>query len=306
MTYSCCDFTDDVLNALEINVPVAFCDSPSDQADLAIAEIERLQAGQRGLAFDNEETAIILAGLRTIQRVGVAAPEEDIATDGGAFDVMTDDDIDSLCERLNAAGSLTSAAYPISALATDWTTAAESHRDAMRAAGTTTDGSLDEQKARAAAAVAAALGKYAELIGTPPPAALTDWHAIATGLAGALAGAVDQIGQMKGMFDDKDGAIQTALDDADEALARYSTPPAMPAQALPVIVAMEGGLCQIVVSHDPAMIGKPYVVVDYDTEGSDDVSQVLQDNGKHADAVIGAGIIERATITLPNATPATV
>lgn len=43
MSYSCTDFTDDILNALEINVPDESEDSPSDQADLALAEIERMQ-----------------------------------------------------------------------------------------------------------------------------------------------------------------------------------------------------------------------------------------------------------------------
>jgi len=43
MTYSCTDFTDDILDALKIDVPDEDNDSPSAQADLALAEIKRLQ-----------------------------------------------------------------------------------------------------------------------------------------------------------------------------------------------------------------------------------------------------------------------
>lgn len=49
-----------------------------------------------------------------------------------------------------------------------------------------------------------------------------DWKAIATNLAGALDACVTQIEQMKGMFDDSDGAIQRALDDAETAGTEYS------------------------------------------------------------------------------------
>ena len=44
MTYSCTDFTDSILDALDIVVPDEAQDHPDMQADLAIAEIERLQA----------------------------------------------------------------------------------------------------------------------------------------------------------------------------------------------------------------------------------------------------------------------
>lgn len=43
MTYSCSDFTDTILDALGIQVPEEDSDSPSAQADLALAEIARLQ-----------------------------------------------------------------------------------------------------------------------------------------------------------------------------------------------------------------------------------------------------------------------
>lgn len=43
MTYSCTDFADSILDALHITVPDEDSDNPSAQADLALAEIERLQ-----------------------------------------------------------------------------------------------------------------------------------------------------------------------------------------------------------------------------------------------------------------------
>jgi hypothetical protein len=160
MSYSCTDFTDDILNALKIEVPDEAEDSPSDQADLALAEIERLQKAERpGLHFDNQETGIILAGLRMIQRMGVHSDEEDIASGGGEFEPFGDDDIDALCERLNT---------PVS---------------------TSTN---------------------------------IDWRSIARDLAAALQSATGQIEQMRGMFDDADGAIAQALKDADEASEAYT------------------------------------------------------------------------------------
>lgn len=44
MSYSCSDFTDSILDALAIELDPADYDSPSAQADLALAEITRLQA----------------------------------------------------------------------------------------------------------------------------------------------------------------------------------------------------------------------------------------------------------------------
>ena len=43
MTYSCSDFTDSILDALGIVVPESALDSPSDQADLALACITVMQ-----------------------------------------------------------------------------------------------------------------------------------------------------------------------------------------------------------------------------------------------------------------------
>lgn len=43
MAYSCSDFTDAVLDALQIKVPEADADNPAAQADLALAAIAELQ-----------------------------------------------------------------------------------------------------------------------------------------------------------------------------------------------------------------------------------------------------------------------
>lgn len=51
--------------------------------------------------LDNVELATVLAGLRIIQRSGVPDDIEDVATCGGEFGVLGDDEIDALRERLN-------------------------------------------------------------------------------------------------------------------------------------------------------------------------------------------------------------
>lgn len=43
MTYSCTDFTDSILDALEIVVPEHSQDRPEDQAELAMVEIKRMK-----------------------------------------------------------------------------------------------------------------------------------------------------------------------------------------------------------------------------------------------------------------------
>lgn len=74
MTYSCVDFTDDILNALKLNIPKEHWDNPSEQADLALEAIDAMQcelAGRRaGWTFDkldNEyrlyESDILLKGV---------------------------------------------------------------------------------------------------------------------------------------------------------------------------------------------------------------------------------------------------
>ena len=47
------------------------------------------------------DIAIVLAGLRTLQKNGVPAEIHDILTNDGEFAEPTDDEIDELCERIN-------------------------------------------------------------------------------------------------------------------------------------------------------------------------------------------------------------
>ena len=54
------------------------------------------------MTFDDQETAIILAGLRMIQRMGVHDEEQDVATNGGEFDPLNDDEIHTLCGWTNS------------------------------------------------------------------------------------------------------------------------------------------------------------------------------------------------------------
>jgi hypothetical protein len=58
MSYSCVDFTDSILNGLNIIVPEEHWDNPEGQAELALAEIKRLQdlEASRKLADQNGGT----------------------------------------------------------------------------------------------------------------------------------------------------------------------------------------------------------------------------------------------------------
>lgn len=47
MSYSCVDFTDSIIEALNLTIPISASDTPSDQADIAVAEIERLLTIER-------------------------------------------------------------------------------------------------------------------------------------------------------------------------------------------------------------------------------------------------------------------
>lgn len=44
MSYSCSDFADTIIDALGVTIPDESYDSPSDQADICLAEIERLRS----------------------------------------------------------------------------------------------------------------------------------------------------------------------------------------------------------------------------------------------------------------------
>jgi hypothetical protein len=81
MSYSCSDFTDSILEALKIEVPEEAADSPSDQADLALVEIERLQRIDKDLSYalmvlaDAPDEKWITAASRFIARVKVISAQ---------------------------------------------------------------------------------------------------------------------------------------------------------------------------------------------------------------------------------------
>lgn len=64
MTYSCSDFTDSILNALGIDVPDESADSPSDQADLALAAIAALKVRGNVTVARHDASRLMLAALQ--------------------------------------------------------------------------------------------------------------------------------------------------------------------------------------------------------------------------------------------------
>lgn len=159
----------------------------------------------------------MLAALRFWQRQGNMShlPEYEIASDGQHDDDMPsaldDASIDELCERLNCDSSALAAILTEAVAAWPQFDPASPRHDQEVNGGDMVEwfgGFL--QRARAA------------LGGDIPPAAPSlDWRSIAEGLAGALDACTGQIGQMRGMFPDDDGAIQQALGDADVVGALY-------------------------------------------------------------------------------------
>jgi hypothetical protein len=67
-----------------------------------------------------------------------------------------------------------------------------------------------------------------------------------------------------------------------------------------IYVTMEGGICQGVSTNDPALVGAEYVVIDYDVEGeiTDNLHDVIQDNGETAEAYISGDTISRLTVQI--------
>lgn len=176
--------------------------------------------------------------------------------------------------------------------APSWESVAEVHRDAMRVDMTTDDGTHNEALARAADAVASAIKAYASLLSpgavapsvAPSPAALEVLRGIRADNPEFEAG---------GMVDHADVTARLGRRWGDICRVLDSSPVA---PRLHVAVILEGGLCQTVVSDNPALIGLAYDVIDYDTEGADETGEVLQEGGAFADACISGGIIEPASI----------
>ncbi len=94
---------------------------------------------------------------------------------------------------------------------------------------------------------------------------------------------LEQIGQMRGMFDDADGTIAEAVDNAEaevEALERFRTnlkerPPT-------VVVTIEDGLVDVVTTDTPLLEGVKVLKLDRDTDGADpdDLVRVRMTKGK--------------------------
>lgn len=127
-----------------------------------------------------------------------------------------------------------------------------------------------------------------------PVIVYSDTVQIVRNLQGAISSMDDQISQMEGMFDDDDGAIAQARADGDDASeeahqflgAAMHEPDARPA-LIKIGVTLQGGMVQDVYSPHQ-LAGVEVVVIDYDTDGTDDgdLSEVEQDSGDWEDAVV--------------------
>lgn len=128
------------------------------------------------------------------------------------------------------------------------------------------------------------------------PSVAIDWQAIARDLAGALSSCSDQIGQMRGMFDDGDGAIAEAVEAADEASEAYTTAcaasPDTPSSPLRLTAVVAGGCLVEITTDDPVLRGIAYTVVDFDCEGVERLGTVVRKDGSTESVVIGFSEIE--------------
>lgn len=109
MSYSCSDFTDDVLACMvELGlIKEGHLDEDPAHNFYVVAEALRTLAGPKpdsAPALSERELATVLAALRYWQREGVGFDhtEDDIALGGGKFDSLNAQEIDGLCERLNS------------------------------------------------------------------------------------------------------------------------------------------------------------------------------------------------------------
>ncbi len=67
-----------------------------------------------------------------------------------------------------------------------------------------------------------------------------------------------------------------------------------------IYITCEGGVVQAVSTDTPALEGVEYVIIDYDAEGADDVTEVLQSDGSIAEAVIAGGVVDRLEVKIDN------
>ncbi len=104
MSYGPWEFVEHVVDALKITPPGTGEYDASECADLVLAEIEKLRASQQpGLHLDDQQAAMVIAALRMIQRMGVQDEEDDVASGGGQFAPLGDDEIDSIIELVQGA-----------------------------------------------------------------------------------------------------------------------------------------------------------------------------------------------------------
>ncbi|WBU27565.1 hypothetical protein OOZ54_12760 [Rhodopseudomonas palustris] len=244
------------------------CGSWNDRADGA-EQTEPV----RGL--DDQESAIILAGLRMIQRMGIQNEEDDIASGGGEFDPLGDDEIEVLCDRL----SRTDGAAPRNAL--DVLRAIRSDNPEFETGAAVDHADVTARLAKRWPEICAALG-------APPAAPSPDWRRIAQELAGALDACTHQIGQMRGMFDDADGTIREAVNAADEAAESYRAAVAgsLPPATIWTVYTDGDNLNQRVTVHATKKHAEQRVRKDLDDQTAENVAEQWE---KEAD---GACIIE--------------
>lgn len=229
MTYSCSDFTDDIIDALGVDIPDESNDSPSDQADICLEAIARMESARKTLQAiraDNPEfeTGAMVDHADVTARLAKRWPEIAAALEGVPMLPATDVFVAIYENRydgeIRAYKTVEGArAWRREIASQNWAAHMPDHEakpdDAQEAA--------DDYFHR----VGESRGDFfriegVKLTGPAAPSPGIDWRAIAQDLAGALSSTVQQIEQMQGMFDDDDGTIQQALDDAEAASGRYS------------------------------------------------------------------------------------
>ncbi len=67
-----------------------------------------------------------------------------------------------------------------------------------------------------------------------------------------------------------------------------------------IYITCEGGVVQAVSTDTPALEGIEYVIIDYDAEGADDVTEVLQPDGTISQAAVGGGVVDRLEVKIDN------
>lgn len=167
------------------------------------------------IAFDRAELATVLAALRYYQQNGQGEPANrsdaihDIATgmaEGMQECVSLDDAaIDTLCERINVEGDTTGMLEALRWIA-DHGDTGECRRPAYH-----------DMRAKARATIAKVEGAKIEEASSPQ----NPFRELLTDAAGVISSLEDQVSQMRGMFNDEDGTIQAAMDEADAFWPRY-------------------------------------------------------------------------------------